>query len=71
MASTTYDRQPCEGDDSQSGRKCSFSQLSPCGFCQDDNPTVNFSANIITAATMQEIVANTRSAARYWRSQVQ
>ena len=33
---------------------------------QDDNPTVNFSARTITAATMLEIVANTRSGRALW-----
>ena len=33
--------------------------------CQDD-PTVNFSARTITAASMLEIVANTRSGRALW-----
>jgi hypothetical protein len=32
----------------------------------DDNPTAHFSANTITAATMQEIVPNTRSGRALW-----
>jgi len=35
-------------------------------FCQDNNPTVNFRASTIPAATMEEIVANTRSGRALW-----
>jgi hypothetical protein len=50
---------------SRSGKRFCFT-LYLCGFCQDDNPTVNLSANTITAATMQEIVANTISGLALW-----